>query len=782
MRPVKFFSTLSFQRKIFLGYILILGILCTSVGYIVNSQIETSILGQKEIYLQSFTDLLDSRLGPGGYDDILRRHHAGDATREEKIQIISKALTPVTDEVANTLDTLGVGYYSRDLDAILTYGPSGRYGDLVGRPIAQDHPGRQVMSGNAPAVSFGSMVRGDIMNAMRPVSRDGQVIGYIWANELVSDVRGTIRVMTARIILFLLMCAFLGICFFFVIMHRSVASIGTLIQGVREMREDFSRRIPPLEGDMRDVAAGINDMAEEVARSNEKTHNTLATLQTVMSNVDAAVYVSDLKTYEILYANKYIAELLGKTYFNEPCYKEIMGFDAPCPFCYTEQLFDEDGNPLDVVLEAERHHRMAQRDFFVKSRLIRWHNNQIALMTVATDITQRKALELAEATNLAQKSFLARMSHELRTPMNGVLGMTQLALLADPPPRQLGYLKKIQSSASLLLGIINDILDFSRIEASRMEVENRIFDLRAALQNIRELILPRTESRNVDLVFDLDEAVPQFVEGDELRLSQVLLNLLGNAAKFTSQGSVVLVVGAQNLTAEKIRLQCAVRDSGIGMTEEQLALLFQPFSQADASTSRKFGGTGLGLAISKALVELMGGEIRVASEMGQGSEFSFFVILGAVDEASYLSGIGEAHEIPQQHYKGFKFLLVEDNAINQEIALELLTGLEAAVDLAENGEEAVRAFLDKDYDLIFMDVRMPVMDGLEATRLIRASDKHDAAVVPIVAMTANAMQEDQEESSQAGMNGYLAKPIDIQALNDVIFSLLRDKVNPRKDN
>jgi signal transduction histidine kinase len=530
---------------------------------------------------------------------------------------------------------------------------------------------------------------------------------------------------------------------------------------------------------MRDVAAGINDMAEEVASSHEKIHDTLTMLQNVMNNVEAVVYVCDPKTYEILYANTYATDLRGKANFSEPCYREIMGFDAPCPFCSVSRLFDDAGNPLDVVLQSEHHHPVMHRDFFMRNRLLRWHDNQIAQMTVANDITQRKALELAEATNLAQKSFLARMSHELRTPMNGVLGMTHLAILADPPPRQLGYLKKIQSSASLLLGIINDILDFSRIEAGKMEVETRVFNLHAALQNIRELILPRTESKNVDLVFTLDETVPQFVEGDELRLSQVLLNLLGNAAKFTSQGGVVLTVGARNLPDGKIRLQCAVRDSGIGMTEKQLSLLFQPFSQADASTSRKFGGTGLGLTISKALVELMDGEIRAASEMGRGSEFSFFVTLGAVDEAAYLSGIREVREAPRQRYRGFNFLLVEDNIINQEISLELLTGLEAAVDLVENGEEAVRAFLDKDYDLIFMDVRMPVLDGLEATRRIRASGKHDAAVVPIVAMTANAMREDQEESRQAGMNGHLAKPIDVQSLHDVMFSLLKDKLKSK---
>jgi signal transduction histidine kinase/CheY-like chemotaxis protein len=775
MRALNLFSFLSFQHKLFLAYLLVLGILCSLLGYMGNVQIKSAILRQKEIYLQSYASLLDDKLGPDGYDGILRRRDALNAPQEEKIHILSAELTPSTDEVARALPNLGIGFYSRELDAILTYGPSERFGSFVGRAIAQNHPGRKVMADNVPAVTFGTMVRGEIMNAMRPVSREGQVIGYIWANEPTVDVEKTLGDIIGGIGFTLALCGILSACFFFFVMRRTVSSIEALIVGVRAMREDFSRRIPPLKGEMRDVATSINDMAEEVARSNKRTRNAAAMLQNVMDNVDALIYVSDPETYEILYVNSHMARVFGEIDLSKPCYQGLMGFDAPCPFCSLSRLFDEAGNPLDDVVQEERRNEALRRDFLVKNRLMFWRGNRMAQMTLATDITQHKELALAEAANLAQKSFLARMSHELRTPMNGVLGMTHLALAADPPPRQLRYLKKIQSSASLLLGIINDILDFSRIEAGRMQVENRVFNLRAALQNIRGLISPRVESKNVRLILKLDEAVPQFVEGDELRLSQVLLNLLGNAVKFTAEGSVTLEVNAQSLSGNKILLQYAVRDSGIGMSEEQLALLFQPFTQADASTSRKFGGTGLGLAISKALVELMGGEISVRSEMGKGSEFFFSVALGVVSEASRRAAGSKVGEASRQRYEGFLFLLAEDNAINQEIALELLTSLKATVDLAENGEEAVSAFLEKDYDLIFMDVRMPVMDGLEATRRIRASGKHDAATVPILAMTANAMREDQEESRQAGMNGHLAKPIDVQTLHDAIFSLLKDK-------
>jgi CheY-like chemotaxis protein len=357
--------------------------------------------------------------------------------------------------------------------------------------------------------------------------------------------------------------------------------------------------------------------------------------------------------------------------------------------------------------------------------------------------------------------------------MNGVLGMTHLALQSDPPPAQLEYLKKIQSSASLLLGIINDILDFSRIEAGKLTVEKQIFNMHEVVDNIRELILPRIKEKGLEFRVNLDDSLPEYVVGDSLWLSQVLLNLLGNAAKFTLDGVVSFDMKATPLPSGKLRLDCAVRDSGIGMSTEQQMALFKPFSQADSSTSRKFGGTGLGLSICKALVTLMGGSISVSSEEGKGSVFSFFVELESVDSLPCQGEAALPHLWENVRYDGYRFLLVEDNVINQEISHAILSELGAEVDIAGNGKEAVQAFLDKDYSLILMDVRMPVMDGIEATRRIRASSKHDALSVPILAMTANAMQEDREASKNAGMDGHIAKPIDLRELKSALFHRLK---------
>jgi CheY-like chemotaxis protein len=248
---------------------------------------------------------------------------------------------------------------------------------------------------------------------------------------------------------------------------------------------------------------------------------------------------------------------------------------------------------------------------------------------------------------------------------------------------------------------------------------------------------------------------------------------LGNAAQFTPQGSIGLI-GRAECGEDAVTLFFEVWDQGIGMTPEEQERLFKPFSQTNVSTSRKFGGTGLGLAISKTLAELMGGWIRVESVPGKGSSFFFSVVFAAADQDNLPKEHAATSAAERQRYDGFRFLLVEDNDINQEIARTLLMELGATVDVAENGEEAVNAFLHRDYDLIFMDLRMPVMDGLEATEKIRGSGKHDAATVPVIAMTANAMREEVEQSLAAGMDGHIAKPIDVAAMKRVMFSCLMD--------
>jgi signal transduction histidine kinase/DNA-binding response OmpR family regulator/HPt (histidine-containing phosphotransfer) domain-containing protein len=525
------------------------------------------------------------------------------------------------------------------------------------------------------------------------------------------------------------------------------------------------------------------------------------------------------------------------------------------------------------------------------------------------DILQLRNAELesaravAESANLAKSDFLANMSHEIRTPMNAIIGMAYLALKTEMTPRQRDHIKKIQSSSRHLLGIINDILDFSKIEAGKLEFENTEFELEMVLGNVADLVAEKTSAKGLELVFEIDKNVPAFLIGDPLRLGQILINYSNNAVKFTEQGEIDIVIRIKEQSEHDVLLYCSVHDTGIGLTPEQMGRLFQSFSQADTSTTRKFGGTGLGLVIAKRLAELMGGEVGVDSQPGKGSTFWFTARLGkgrgqqrplalsadlqgkrvlvvddnenarlvlgemlkgmnlkvdpvdsglaaiaAVERADaqgqpyeivfldwhmpdmngvetakrlkkrplkriplmmmvtaygreevikgaegagiedvlikpvsasvlfdsvvrILGGIGEApraNDVPTDTLKqlatikGARILLVEDNDLNQQVASELLSDAGFVVDLAEDGQIALDKVRAKNYDIVLMDMQMPVMDGVTATQEIRKEERFKD--LPVVAMTANAMQGDRVRCLAAGMNDHVAKPIEPEDL------------------
>ncbi len=385
-----------------------------------------------------------------------------------------------------------------------------------------------------------------------------------------------------------------------------------------------------------------------------------------------------------------------------------------------------------------------------------------------------EARRRAEEASRAKSDFLANMSHEIRTPMNAILGLSHLALRAGAPPRQRGYLTRIRASATALLGIINDILDVSKIEAGMLTLERVPFDLTTVLDMVAGTATLSAEEKGLALRLEVAPDVPTALLGDPLRLGQVLLNLVNNAVKFTERGGVDLSVTAASRTAGEAELRFAVRDTGIGMTAEQVSRLFQPFAQADSSTTRRYGGTGLGLAISRRLAVMMGGGITVDSTPGQGSTFRFAVTAGVQDgPAPALADPGLAGLLVEEPLRGLRVLVADDNAINRLVAREILEDAGLAVTAVGSGAEAVRLALEPGagYAALLSDIQMPDMDGFEVARAIRRYCGTDR--LPIIAMTAHALEEERRRCLAAGMDDHIAKPVEPHRLVAVLNRWLK---------
>jgi signal transduction histidine kinase/CheY-like chemotaxis protein len=387
------------------------------------------------------------------------------------------------------------------------------------------------------------------------------------------------------------------------------------------------------------------------------------------------------------------------------------------------------------------------------------------------------ALEAAEMAKRSRGQFLANMSHEIRTPMNSVMGMVYLALKTDPNPVQRDYLEKIQKSGAHLLSIINDILDYSKIDAGKLELESGIFDLEQVLQHMVNVVGGKASEKGLGLRLEVDPDVPKLLRGDALRLGQILINFLNNAVKFTAQGGVVIRVHKLPLpqsadVTDLCQLRFEVEDTGIGIDESQCARLFESFEQGDQSTTRKYGGTGLGLAISRQLANLMGGEIGVSSRLGVGSIFWFIAHFHQAHDARQLVRPLTSVQDAMASLRGKHVLVADDNEFNLDVARGLLQDIGVRVATADNGALAVDAVRGTAFDCVLMDMQMPVMDGLLATRTIR-SDPAIAHMV-VIAMTANAGQEDLNRCLQAGMNEVLTKPIDPDLLFLTLAKWLRE--------
>ena len=391
-----------------------------------------------------------------------------------------------------------------------------------------------------------------------------------------------------------------------------------------------------------------------------------------------------------------------------------------------------------------------------------------------------KLMQVEEASQ-SKTTFLSRMSHEIRTPMNGIIGMLALAegkMQKQDPAMQ--YLDKANELSAHLLSLINDILDMSRIEAGKVELENKPFSLRAMGDKLYDMFAKTLDARGIRYAVNFEGVTVDWLLGVELRLSQIMINFLSNAVKFTEQGEIVVTIRQMMLREGNVDLLLRVHDTGQGMDPNFVYRIFRPFEQESIETGKKYGGTGLGMAITDQLVHLMGGQILVESLPGKGSDFTVYLTLpqAEADEQASVTGRAEDQNQYEDAFQGCRILMAEDNDINAMIAVELLEGMGAKVDVAQNGQLALEAFQAKPehyYDFILMDVQMPVLDGRAATRALRALDRSDATEIPIFALSADAFIEDERLSMESGMNGHYSKPIDFIALRRNVGAYLRRK-------
>lgn len=399
----------------------------------------------------------------------------------------------------------------------------------------------------------------------------------------------------------------------------------------------------------------------------------------------------------------------------------------------------------------------------------------------------QRELLLAQEESRSKTTFLSQMSHEIRTPMNGIMGMLALArgkLAPQNPAMQ--YLTKAGELSDHLLSLINDILDMSRIEAGKVELECKAFSLKKLGEHLYDMFAKTLEARSVHYEVKFEDMTVDYVKGDELRLSQVIINFLSNAVKFTKEGEITVTFRQMMLQNGKADLMICVHDTGIGMKTEFISRIFRPFEQEGEHITKEYGGSGLGMAITDNLVRLMGGEIIVKSKQGEGSDFTVFISLPVAEPeeaaapAAAASGNGGAGQKEENEnvFRGRRILMAEDNEINAIVAVEFLNEMGAEVDVAENGQIAVDKFAshpENYYDFILMDVQMPVMDGRKAARTIRALDRPDAGSILIFALSADAFTEDERLSIESGMNGHYTKPVDFEALQRSVGGFLREK-------
>lgn len=531
------------------------------------------------------------------------------------------------------------------------------------------------------------------------------------------------------------------------------------------------------------ILSGLADITQR-KRAEELLQLNHQRIKAVLGGLDAQVYVADMQSHQLLFTNFASLERNEDSPPVSKCWQLFNPHSTePCAFCTNDRLIKEDGSAAPV------HHWERQsadgRWYACSDRAIPWIDGRLVRLEMATDITALKdtqhelvlARDKAEAATRAKSEFLATMSHEIRTPMNGVLGMVRLLEKTALTEQQNDYLETIMVSGEALLVILNDILDLSRIEAGKLALEPVDFDLNTLLAHLLQLMSTRAQDKGIALKLDVEGLVPLRLNGDQARIRQVLLNLLGNAIKFTEQGEVVLAIGCSSCEGgDRVRLRFSVTDTGIGIAPQALETLFDSFTQSDNSITRRYGGSGLGLSICRRLVEAMGGKLTVSSREWEGSEFSFELELAVAGTAAPDSNTTEQPQSSLPTVRPLTILVVDDDPINRRVVSGLLTSEQPPhrVVCVESGAEALQRLGEEAFDVVLMDLHMPDMDGLEATRRIRQLADPQRATTPVIALTANIMREDEARCYAAGMNGVVVKPFKPERLYSALARAITD--------
>ena len=512
-------------------------------------------------------------------------------------------------------------------------------------------------------------------------------------------------------------------------------------------------------------------MERQAARDLRQSHERLLT---ILDGIDADIYVSGIESHEVLFMNAHMRRSFGDPAGDTPCHKFFKGELEQCPYCLKEQLLDEDGNAVETIV-TEWFNPETNRWYLNHDRAIQWLEGEMVHMHMAADITEIKAMSEnlrvamaeAEAANLAKNEFLANMSHEIRTPLNGLLGMLQLLQFTDLVEEQRDYLDIAMNSGRSLLQILNDILDLSKVESGKLELEPVEFELSDVLESVVSVFRHHAESRGLEIVWKIKKGLPDLFVADKGRLRQILFNLIGNASKFTESGRIEVEAYPLSLPGPdgRTRLFFSVSDTGIGIPDNKLGAVFDPFTQVDGSSTRKYQGTGLGLGIVRRLVTLMGGNVTMTSREGEGTVVAFTMLAECVErkEEGALSGRncvmgGE-----------LSILVAEDERVNQTVVKRLLAKLGHEALCVDTGEMALKVLRERSFDCVLMDIQMPGLDGMETTRFIREKMGLD---LPVIALTAHAMKGDRDRFLEAGMNGYVAKPFDMSELEAELLRVM----------